>query len=213
MTEYLVPTAFGKTEFTEKKSTFIGQVWRVESEEEAKTHILKTKSAYHDARHNCWCYKIREGNILRYSDDGEPQGTAGQPMLEVFHREGIEDICCVVTRYFGGVLLGTGGLLRAYTKGAKEALGAAGISVMRRWMVMGLRCPYHLFERLKVELVHLEGRIDEVEYAEDIRLHILLPEEQVDSFLDIWTELSLGGAPTEMIGVKFLAAPKILPNK
>lgn len=212
MTKYFVPTAFGKAEFTEKKSTFIGQVWRVESEEEAKARIAETKSAYHDARYNCWCYRIREGNIMRYSDDGEPQGTAGQPMLEVFRREEIENICCVVTRYFGGVLLGTGGLLRAYTKGAKDALDAAGISVMRRWMVVGLHCPYHLFERLKLEIERLDGRIDEAEYAADVRLHILLPETSAPLFSEVWTELSAGGAPLEKIGEKFLPAPSILPK-
>ena len=126
MAEYYVPARDSETEFTEKRSRFIGHVWRVETEEEAREKIAQMKAKYYDARHNCWCYVIREGNITRYSDDGEPQGTAGQPMLEVFRREGVENVCCVVTRYFGGVLLGTGGLLRAYTRSAKDALAEAG---------------------------------------------------------------------------------------
>ena len=105
MAEYYVPARDSETEFTEKRSRFIGHVWRVETEEEARQKVSEMKSKYYDARHNCWCYILREGHITRYSDDGEPQGTAGQPMLEVFRREGVENVCCVVTRYFGGVLV------------------------------------------------------------------------------------------------------------
>ena len=93
--EYYVPARDHETEFVEKRSRFIGHIWRVESEEEARMWIAEMKSKYYDARHNCWCYIIREGNITRYSDDGEPQGTAGQPMLEVFTRAGVENVCCV----------------------------------------------------------------------------------------------------------------------
>ena len=108
MTEYYIPTGSSETEFTEKRSRFIGKVWRVESEDEARAKIDETKKRHHDARHNCWCYILQNPAVERYSDDGEPQGTAGQPMLEVFRREGITNLCCVVTRYFGGILLGAG---------------------------------------------------------------------------------------------------------
>ena len=113
MTEYYIPTQSSESEFVEKRSRFIGHVWRVESEEEARAHIEEMKKRYYDARHNCWCYIIKDGPV-RYSDDGEPQGTAGQPMLNVFQREGIVNVCCVSTRYFGGILLGAGGLVRAW---------------------------------------------------------------------------------------------------
>ena len=103
MTEYYIPTGHSQTELVEKRSRFIGQVWRVSSEEEARRRIEETKKQHYDARHNCWCYLIRDGAV-RYSDDGEPQGTAGQPMLNVFQREEVTNVCCVVTRYFGGVL-------------------------------------------------------------------------------------------------------------
>ena len=129
MTEYYIPTQASESEFVEKRSRFIGHVWRVETEEEARAHIEEMKKRYYDARHNCWCYIIKDGPV-RYSDDGEPQGTAGQPMLNVFQRENVVNVCCVVTRYFGGILLGAGGLVRAYTQGAKDALDAAGISVV-----------------------------------------------------------------------------------
>lgn len=105
MTEYYIPTGPGDAEYVEKRSRFLGKVRHVESEEEARAFIEAMKKQYHDARHNCWCYLLKNG-VLRYSDDGEPQGTAGQPMLEVFNREGVTDVVCVVTRYFGGVLLG-----------------------------------------------------------------------------------------------------------
>ena len=126
MDSYLVPSGYGETEFVEKRSRFIGQVWRVETEEEARAHIEEVRKRYHDARHHCWCYVIREGNILRYSDDGEPQGTAGQPMLNVFQKEEVTNAVCVVTRYFGGIQLGAGGLTRAYGGTAKLALAASG---------------------------------------------------------------------------------------
>ena len=134
MTEYYIPTRAAESEFVEKRSRFIGYIKPVETEAEARAFVEEIKKRHYDARHNCWCYLLREGGVVRYSDDGEPQGTAGQPMLGVFEKEGITDLVCVVTRYFGGILLGTGGLLRAYTKGAKDALDAAGVSVVRRWV-------------------------------------------------------------------------------
>ena len=108
MTEYYIPTQAGEAELVEKRSRFIGHVWRVESEEEARARIEEMKKRYYDARHNCWCYLLREGPV-RYSDDGEPQGTAGQPMLNVFQREEVTNVCCVVTRFFGGPRGGGGG--------------------------------------------------------------------------------------------------------
>ena len=125
MTTYLMPDAFGEAELVEKRSRFLGHVWPAQSEEEARARIEEMKKQYYDARHNCWCYLIRDGAV-RYSDDGEPQGTAGQPMLNVFQAGEITNAVCVVTRYFGGVLLGAGGLVRAYSAAAKAALDAAG---------------------------------------------------------------------------------------
>ena len=118
---FRIPFQEAESEFVEKRSRFISRVWRVETEEEAQARIQETKKKYYDARHNCWCYLLGP-NLVRYSDDGEPQGTAGQPMLNVFQRENVTGAVCVVTRYFGGILLGAGGLTRAYSKGA-PALG------------------------------------------------------------------------------------------
>ena len=149
MDSYRIPTKSGASEYVDKRSRFLGLVQPVGSEDEARAVIAACKKQYHDARHNCWCYLLRDGTE-RYSDDGEPQGTAGIPMLEVLKREGVTNVVCVVTRYFGGVLLGTGGLLRAYTKSAKDALDAAGVCVVRRWVKAEIACSYAMLERLKI---------------------------------------------------------------
>ena len=177
MDEYLVPTQFGEDEFIEKKSRFIGRVWPVETEEEAQAHIREMKSKYYDARHNCWCYRIR-GGAVRYSDDAEPQGTAGLPMLEILQREGIENAVCVVTRYFGGVLLGTGGLLRAYQKAAKGAVEDAGISVVRAWTKMSIVCDYSDYEKIRSELEQQNAVISDTEYGEKVTLTVLVSQGQ-----------------------------------
>ena len=208
MTEYFVPTGNSETEFVEKRSRFIGHVWLVESEEEARAHIEQMKKKYHDARHNCWCYRLKDGNVERYSDDGEPQGTAGQPMLGVFQKEGVTNVCCVVTRYFGGILLGAGGLVRAYTQSAKDALDVAGISVVRRWVEVTAICPYSLFERMKLEVDAVGGVLGEVEYAADVTVHALLPENMVEDFSARVIELTAGAAEAEVVGEAFKAVPR-----
>lgn len=207
MTEYFIPTGPSETEFTEKRSRFIGHVWRVETEEEARACIEAMKKRYHDARHNCWCYAVREGGVVRYSDDGEPQGTAGQPMLGVFQKENITNFCCVVTRYFGGILLGAGGLVRAYTRSAKDALDAAGVSVVRRWVDVAVPCPYALFERVKLEVEGQDGVLGEIEYAADVTVHALLPEERVEAFRARITELTAGGSAAQVVGEAFKDVP------
>ena len=207
MAEYYVPARDSETEFTEKRSRFIGHVWRVEQEEEAREKIAQMKAKHYDARHNCWCYLIREGGIVRYSDDGEPQGTAGQPMLEAFRRAGVENVCCVVTRYFGGILLGTGGLLRAYTRSAKDALDAAGIAQVRQWAQTVVECPYPLLERVKLEIAAAQGILGEVSYGAQVRLPALLPVEHWPAYAARITELTAGKITAEKLGETFQAAP------
>lgn len=207
MAEYYVPARDSQAEFTEKRSRFIGHVWRVETEEEAREKIAQMKAKYYDARHNCWCYILREGGVTRYSDDGEPQGTAGQPMLEVFRREGVENVCCVVTRYFGGILLGTGGLLRAYTKSAKDALAEAGVAVVRQWARTAVECPYNLLERMKLEIAAAQGILGEIEYGAQVRIPALLPVEHWPAYEARITELTAGKIAAEKLGETFQAAP------
>ena len=165
MTEYIIPYQDAESEFTEKRSRFITHLYQVKTEAEARTRIEEMKKKYYDARHNCWCYLLREGGVVRYSDDGEPQGTAGQPMLNVFQRQEVWNVCCIVTRYFGGVLLGAGGLTRAYTKGAADALSAAGIARMGLWTLWNVPCTYPLLERMKLEAAAAGGVIRDAEYG------------------------------------------------
>ena len=200
MSEYLVPFEDSESEFVEKRSRFIGCVWRVESEAEARAKIEATKKKHYDARHNCWCYIIREGGVVRYSDDGEPQGTAGQPMLNVFQREDITNVCCVVTRYFGGILLGAGGLARAYTKGAKDALTAAGICRVSLWTLWDIPCTYPLFERMKLEVEACGGMVRDVEYGADVTIHAAFPAGGAEAFAPKLTELSAGSLEMTKVG-------------
>ena len=206
MTEYYIPTRESEATFVEKRSEFIGHVWRVESEEEARAHIEATKKKHYDARHNCWCYIIR-GGAVRYSDDDEPQGTAGQPMLNVFQREGVENVCCVVTRYFGGILLGAGGLVRAYTQSAKDALDAAGISVVRRWVAMEVPCTYAMFERARLEVTAFGGVVENVDYGADVVLSALLPEERAEEFAAHILDVSAGAIEVLEAGEEFKDVP------
>lgn len=177
MNEYYIPSGPGESEYEEKRSRFLGHLRPVETEEEARLFITEMKKKYHDARHNCWCYRIR-GGAVRYSDDAEPQGTAGLPMLEILQREGIENAVCVVTRYFGGVLLGTGGLLRAYQKAAKGAVEDAGISVVRAWTKMSIVCDYSDYEKIRSELEQQNAVISDTEYGEKVTLTVLVSQGQ-----------------------------------
>ena len=207
MTEYFVPTGASETELVEKRSRFLGHVWPVESEEEARARIEEIRKKHYDARHHCWCYRIREGGVERYSDDGEPQGTAGQPMLNVFQRESVTNVCCVVTRYFGGVLLGAGGLTRAYTKGAKDALDAAGISVVRRWVAMEVPCTYAQFESTRREVESFGGVVEQVDYGADVVLSVLLPEERAEEFSARILDVSAGTIEVLEAGERFQDVP------
>ena len=189
MEEYLVPTDFGEDEFYEKKSHFIGRLWPVETEEAALEKIQEMKKQHYDATHNCWAYIIRDGAV-RFSDDGEPGGTAGMPMLQVLQREGLYNCVCVVTRYFGGILLGAGGLVRAYTKGAKIAVDAAGKSMKRVWSCLYVPCPYTFYERVKLETAAWGGIIRSTEFGAEVELEILVPEAQAQPFLDRLIDMS-----------------------
>lgn len=201
MEQYLIPAKEGTSEYIEKKSRFLGLIVPVTSEAEARAQLDAVKKREYDARHNCWAYILHTGQ-KRYSDDGEPQGTAGQPILNVLEREGVQDVLCVVTRYFGGILLGTGGLCRAYTKAAKDALDDAGISELRPWSVLRLDCPYALFERVKLELEKRGGTVISSEYGAQIALTAALPEPEEAVFAKALQELSAGSLVPEKTGTE-----------
>ena len=207
MSGFRVPFAPAQSEFVEKRSRFISHIWPVESEEQAQQYIKEMKARYYDARHNCWCYRIGHA-IARYSDDGEPQGTAGQPMLKVLEREEVTNVCCVVTRYFGGILLGAGGLTRAYSKGAKDALIASGIAVMGAWARVKVPCTYPLFQRVKLEIESANGVVDDVQYGADVVLAVSLPAEQTEGLQRRLTELSAGGIAVEVLSEEYRPGPR-----
>ncbi len=205
---YLVPFGEGAAEYVEKRSRFIGRVWPVDSEEEARRRIEETKKRHYDARHNCWCYILREGNVVRYSDDGEPQGTAGQPMLNVFAREEVTNVCCVVTRYFGGILLGAGGLTRAYGGTAKLALDEAGVSRMRLWASLAVPSTYPLYERVRLLAEQRGGIVTDTDFGADVVLTVLLPAEDVDAFRGKLRDLSAGGLEPLVLEERFQPGPR-----
>ena len=208
MNGYLVPYQDSESEFTEKRSRFISHLWRVETEAEARARIEETKKRYFDARHNCWCYLLRQGSVVRYADDGEPQGTAGQPMLNVFQREEIWNVCCVVTRYFGGVLLGAGGLSRAYGRGARDGLDAAGTAWVSLWTLWDVPCPYPLLERLKLEISARGGVLRDADYGTEVLLHTAFSPEGAAAFGARLTELSAGQLSMVPAGEEYLPGPR-----
>ena len=208
MAEYFVPTRAAQAEFVEKKSRFIGHIWPVETEAEARARIEEVKKKHYDARHNCWAFRLRTGSVERYSDDGEPQGTAGQPILNVFQREEVTNVLCVVTRYFGGILLGAGGLTRAYAKSAKDALDASGISAVRPWTVVECRCPYPLFERAKMELLPLNGVEGDHDFGAEITFRALLPQGAEEALAERLGEISAGSMRLQTVGTEWKAVPR-----
>lgn len=206
MDEYLVPSEYGEDEFIEKKSRFIGRIWPVETEEEALARIQEMKKKHYDATHNCWAYIIRDGAV-RFSDDGEPGGTAGMPMLQVLQREGLFNVVCVVTRYFGGILLGAGGLVRAYTKGAKIAVDAAGKSMKRVWTVLYVPCPYSFYERVRLEAEAFGGIVRKADFGAEVEMELLFPEAKTQEFLDRLTDMTAGTVESMEIGQEYRAFP------
>ena len=204
---FRVPFQASDSEFVEKRSRFISHIWPVETEEQAQQCIKDMKAKYYDARHNCWCYRIGP-TTARYSDDGEPQGTAGQPMLKVLEREEVTNVCCVVTRYFGGILLGAGGLTRAYSKSARDALAAAGVAAMGLWTAARCTCPYPLLERVKLEVQAVGGTVDAVDYGAEVALTLSLPEDAPRRLQDRLTELSAGRLRLELGETQLRPGPR-----
>lgn len=172
-----------ESEFMEKKSTFIGACKRVFCEEEAKAFIGEIKEKYKDARHHVYAYTVGEDGLLqRYSDDGEPQGTGGIPMLEVIKKNQLKNTCVVVTRYFGGILLGAGGLTRAYVKGASLAIEASGIVERVEGYTLTLHAPYDLAGKIEHLLKEKELFIQNIAYTEEVQLIVPVLAEQKELF-------------------------------
>lgn len=202
-------------EFYEKKSQFIGYAKRVESEEEAKEFVSKIKGMHKVARHNCWAYIVGENmGIQRYSDDGEPQGTAGIPILEVMKKSGITDCAVVVTRYFGGILLGTGGLTRAYTKGASIAIEAAGVVEKVKGLVLKASIDYDLYGKIQYLCNQNNWHIEESDFAEDVKISIICESDLVEKVENDFVEITNGKVVIEKSdeGVYFKEGNRLYEN-
>ena len=190
---FLVPFENAGSEFEEKRSRFISHLYRVTTEEEARARIDEIKKKYHDARHNCWCYVLHDGAV-RYGDDGEPQGTAGQPMLSVFQREGVENVVCIVTRYFGGILLGAGGLVRAYAQGSKTALDAAGVVVMEKSARYLVEVDYSTWQRLEYFLRSAPVIVEHNEFGASVVCTLMVRVRDAEHLLAEITRVTDGSA-------------------
>ncbi len=170
-------------EIVEKKSRFIANIRHVETEEDAVAFIDKIKKQHYSARHNVYAY-ILSGGIKKYTDDGEPSKTAGLPILEMLEKQGITDVVCVVTRYFGGTLLGTGGLVRAYTESAKEGVAASGVVTMNKCALLELCVPYTALGSVEYLIKNSGAVCEDKNYAEDITMLVTIEDEKASAFAE-----------------------------
>ena len=194
-------------EFVEKRSRFIGYVKPVKTEEEAVAFINQKRSEHWAARHNVYAYSLREGNIKRYSDDGEPSGTAGMPVLDVIVKNEIYDVCVVVTRYFGGVLLGTGGLVRAYSQGSKIALESGGIVLMQSCSLCEVSCSYNRYGKVSSLVMENGATIDDTIYESDVKIKFHIPPEQLSQLNKKLADATSGEVQAESDGESYFMTP------
>lgn len=197
---YKVPTDFARSEFVEKKSRFISQIWHVQNEQDALDKIRDVKKEFHDARHNVYAYITNNNLSVRYSDDGEPQGTAGQPILEVLKREELCDVCCVVTRYFGGILLGASGLTRAYAKAAKDAVNLCGKSVMVEYYLYRGVFSYDRLELARRTAECVGAELGNIAYEDAVTIDFLVSGQCADLLQDKITEITNGKTELILLG-------------
>lgn len=180
MQEYKTVEKEASDFFIEKKSKFIGYAKPVKTQEEAVEFISEIKSKHWDATHNVYAYVLRENNIQRYSDDGEPSGTAGVPVLDVMLKENLVDVCVVATRYFGGTLLGAGGLVRAYSHTSKIAVEAAGIITMAQCSIISAEVDYSFYDRLNILLSDFSAIILDTSFSDKVCVEFSVKENTVD---------------------------------
>lgn len=200
--EYKTLAAPACASFIEKKSEFIGNIAPCKTEEEAVAFIEQIRKQHRKATHNCYAYILRDNNIGRHSDDGEPGGTAGTPMYEVLRKEGLTDVCCVVTRYFGGILLGAGGLVRAYTNGVKIAIDAAKIKEISPARRLKITLEYSLYGKIGAILTQFDARVQNEEFAADACITLCLRENSSDEFKEKLTDICFGRVDIEDLGVE-----------
>lgn len=190
---------YAAEEYIVKKSRFIGYAKPVKSEKEALDFIAEISKKHWDATHNVYAYSIREGGIKRFSDDGEPQGTAGMPVLNVITQEDVTDCVVVVTRYFGGILLGGGGLVRAYSHSAKLGIDGAEIITLVTWSVCRIKCDYSFYGKIETLVRDFGGVMNETDFAEDVTLNFRIEQGTEHAFDKKLQDISNGKLTLEII--------------
>jgi len=203
MKEYKTVEFENSDEFIEKKSKFIGYVKPVKTQEEAVSFINRIKSKHWDATHNVYAYALKDNNIQRYSDDGEPSGTAGVPVLDVILKNHLVDVCVVVTRYFGGTLLGAGGLVRAYSHGSKIAVEAGNIITMAPCKILTVSEEYSFYERMNILLSDFDANVENTAFSDNVAITFSLKQEKVAALQNKLTDLSNGAYMLNEVGEKF----------
>jgi len=194
--------------FIEKKSEFIGYACPCKTEQEALDFIAKIRKKHADAKHNVYAYQIKENNIARFTDDGEPQGTAGMPVLDIIKKTGFTDACIVVTRYFGGILLGTGGLVRAYSHAAKLAVEAAHVITYERFITCEVICDYTDYDRIRASYQNVGLMVDGVDFAADVTQRLAIRAPEYENFCAALTELTNGAVLIDTTGDRFDFLPE-----
>ncbi|MCH5195658.1 MAG: YigZ family protein [Oscillospiraceae bacterium] len=184
--------------FEEKKSEFIGYLSPVENEEEAVGFIEEIRAMHRKARHNCYAYILKDGGA-RHSDDGEPQGTAGVPIYEVLQKEGLSGVCCVVTRYFGGVLLGAGGLVRAYTKAASDAVSAAKIKEMALAVKAEISVEYPLYGKLAKIFEECGAKTVDEKFEDSVKIMVYVREQFSEELKERLVDACSGNVKVEFL--------------
>ncbi len=191
-TPYLSLAKEAMAEYTEKKSRFLGYAAPIETPQDALAFLARIKSEHPTARHHVYAYRVMQDNATRYSDDGEPQGTAGMPVLDCLRKKDIQNAVVVVVRYFGGTLLGANGLVRAYTRAAADAIAQSGILRYAPTAQFTIVCQYPLYQKLMHILPQFEGQIASSDFAQDVTLHLVLPQARFSPFCEQLSQLSAG---------------------
>ena len=201
--EYRTLKASATAEFTERRSRFLSDAAPVCREEEATAFLQSVKSRHKEARHYVYAYCLRQERITRHSDGGEPQGTAGMPVLDVLLRSGVTDAMIVVTRYFGGILLGAGGLVRAYSHAASLALKQSGIAVMKRCALLEICCGYAQYAAVSALIARFGGAVDHTEYRDSVRICFHLEQKKLNLFCRALSDATCGKCRAELLSEKY----------
>ncbi len=206
---FKTPAAASETEFVVNKSRFIGRAFPVETEAEALEILERIRQKHYDATHNCWAYNLRGASPLRrFSDDGEPGGTAGKPIMDVLTGRGLTNVLCVVTRYFGGILLGAGGLVRAYSKSAAEAVAKAGVVSYLPGTVLDIPMDYSRYGTLE-GFIRANAEVRNVAFAQNVVVTVAVEDTNLLKFMKEVTERSDGRCTPVTIGTGYMKKEEI----